>query len=72
MSEAILVTGAGGFIGVPLVEALQAAGHLVHTHSRQASLCGGAIGCEPLRADFSDIPSLLPGYFRRKTRYDSP
>jgi nucleoside-diphosphate-sugar epimerase len=36
MSEAILVTGAGGFIGVPLVEALQSAGHLVHTHTSAA------------------------------------
>src|ERR1700675_1602021 len=33
MSKSILVTGADGFIGSHLVEALRAAGHLVWTHS---------------------------------------
>lgn len=33
MNEGVLVTGANGFIGVHLVEALRAAGHTVCTHS---------------------------------------
>jgi nucleoside-diphosphate-sugar epimerase len=33
MNKGVLVTGANGFIGVHLVEALRAAGHTVYTHS---------------------------------------
>lgn len=36
MSEAILVTGASGFIGAHLVEALRSAGHLVIAHKSEA------------------------------------
>jgi nucleoside-diphosphate-sugar epimerase len=36
MPESVLVTGANGFVGVHLVEALRSAGHVVCTHSVEA------------------------------------
>src|SRR5215469_18165577 len=47
MNDAVLVTGADGFIGTHLVKALRAVGHVVFTHStRQGDIANCSLSFE--------------------------
>jgi uncharacterized protein YbjT (DUF2867 family) len=56
----VLVTGASGTIGRPLVPALVAAGHQVRamTRSEAAAQTAAAAGAEPVHGDVTDPESL--------------
>jgi nucleoside-diphosphate-sugar epimerase len=60
MSDAILVTGATGFIGRHLVSALEAAGHRVQAHSRQH---GDISRCPPVVDDVRHVFHLAARTF---------
>ncbi len=60
MSETILITGAGGFVGGAILERLIARGRTVRalTRSDASAAALAAAGAEPVRGDLSDPASL--------------